>query len=845
MADQQYIVNFTDADNGSFNIAPYTMNGPESPRAPLPLAPSATLASTSLALPGKGITSYGEYVAENLVHLLENFSNGTAPAYSIEGQLWYNNTTGDIAVYDGAVYHILPRADGATFTSDVDMSGYAVLNLANAVNPTDALNMQTGDTRYVNVIGDTMTGVLAMGANKITNLADATVATDALNMQTGDARYVNIAGDTMTGVLAMGANKITNLADATVAADALNLQTGDARYVAVAGDTMAGMLTLFADPALPMQAATKQYVDGVVGSAVSSSTLAGLSDVTISIPVIGNSLYFNGTEWVNYTIPTPYVPLAGGVMTGALTLVGAPTSPDEAATKQYVDDEIAAVSGGVTTLDALTDVTTTGAVSGEVLTFDGVQWINSPLAAPTSDIYVSAGAVVGLGYGTLTLTQTGGGPTISVPGIATTTHTHTTEQSYHDANPTNDSSYIRDRAIQQSAYPQNIPLSTSLTLLDEAVAVLRSVPARTIIEADGTVGPFQVPDYVSATGRLEVFVNGIKSYADTRGTASIFIDGGPVASPTANGGTDTTLVGGTTYDMRLWSDSFGSLVTLNITPTNTTISLAVAGANSTTDQFTVVGNYVTTFMPGNTFTISNSTIHNGTYTVASTTYTGSTTGINVVEPVAGNIADGNISVTQVTFHNLVAEINDAIGVTALADNVVTVFQDGSISFISTSQGDLSRVVVYDGTGANPLLAALTTTFTASVVEYNGPGGQVPIYQANATTDVFTVPGDRAVHFPTNTRFAVTGSVGNDTQYQVIAPGAVYAAGYTTIPVTATTIVTNETAGNGTGSISISRTLGYSERDILGFQAPALEVSDAIQFNSAPPVGALIEVIAHR
>ena len=805
MADQQYIVNFTDADNGSFIIAPYTMNGPESPRAPLPLAPSATLASTSLALPGKGITSYGEYVAENLVHLLENFSNGTAPAYSIEGQLWYNNDTANLAVFDGTSYHILPRADAATFTANVNMSGFMINNLADATTPTDALNMQTGDARYVNVTGDSMTGTLNLGGHGVTNLANATTPTDALNMQTGDARYVNVTGDSMTG-----------------------------------------RLTLSADPTTALHAATKQYVDSEILAMVASGNinLTNLGDVNINIPVAGNSLYFDGTEWINYTIPTPFVPLSGGVMTGPLTLSGAPTTPNSAATKQYVDDELAGFSSGATTLDALTDVVTTGAVAGEFLSYDGAQWINSPLSV-SSDTYVSAGQMVGLGYGTLTLTQTNGGPTISVPGIATTTHTHTSVQIYHDANSTNDSSYIRDRTINLPSYPQNVPMSTSVALLDEAVAVLRSISARTIIESDGTVGPYQVPEYVAGTGRLEVHLNGIKQYADTRGTAAIYIDGGPVISPTANNGTDTTLIGGTTYDMRLWNDSFGSIVTLNITPTNTTASLDIIGANPTLDTFTVAGNYVTTFMPGNTFTVAGSTIHNGTYTVASTTYNGTNTTIATVGPVAGVTIDGTIAVTQVTFANLVNEINDAIGLTALADDVVAVFLDGSILFIPTTQGELSRVVIYDGVSANPLIAKLADTFTTTTVEYAGQGSQIAIYQANATTDVFTLPGNRASAFPTNTRFAVTGSTGNDNNYLVIAPGAVYSAGYTTIPVTAGTIPVNEIAGAGTGTIAIGYTLGYSERDTLGFMAPALDTANAIQFNVAPPAGAIIEVIAHR
>jgi hypothetical protein len=67
--------------------------------------------------------------------------------------------------------------------------------------------------------------------------------------------------DAMLGNLDAGANKVTNLADATAALDAMNRQASDARYVEIAGDTMTGLLTLSGDPTVPLQAATKQYVD--------------------------------------------------------------------------------------------------------------------------------------------------------------------------------------------------------------------------------------------------------------------------------------------------------------------------------------------------------------------------------------------------------------------------------------------------------------------------------------------------------------------------------------------------------------------------------------------------------
>jgi microcystin-dependent protein len=61
---------------------------------------------TTLALPGRGATAYGQAVAENFLHLLENFANTNPPARPVEGQLWYDNTDGvnQLKVYDGTTW---------------------------------------------------------------------------------------------------------------------------------------------------------------------------------------------------------------------------------------------------------------------------------------------------------------------------------------------------------------------------------------------------------------------------------------------------------------------------------------------------------------------------------------------------------------------------------------------------------------------------------------------------------------------------------------------------------------------------------------------------------------------
>lgn len=83
---------------------------------------------TSLDFPGKNFSGYGPVIAENFLHLLENFASATEPPRPIEGQLWYDTAPGteQLKVYDG--------------TSWVSSSG-----LNKAANRPEVERSQTGD----------------------------------------------------------------------------------------------------------------------------------------------------------------------------------------------------------------------------------------------------------------------------------------------------------------------------------------------------------------------------------------------------------------------------------------------------------------------------------------------------------------------------------------------------------------------------------------------------------------------------------------------------------------------------------------------------------------------------
>lgn len=85
-----YSVRFTDSINkGSIEVEDNTIN-----------------TDLSIALVGKGSTEFGTVIAENSLHMLENFASSSAPTNPIEGQLWYDTTDNQkqLKIYDGTLW---------------------------------------------------------------------------------------------------------------------------------------------------------------------------------------------------------------------------------------------------------------------------------------------------------------------------------------------------------------------------------------------------------------------------------------------------------------------------------------------------------------------------------------------------------------------------------------------------------------------------------------------------------------------------------------------------------------------------------------------------------------------
>jgi microcystin-dependent protein len=75
-----YTVKFTETNNAA--------------KAPIIVADQTINTQTDVTFVGKNYAGYGPLIAENFLHLLENYASPSAPATPVQGQLWFDNTSG-------------------------------------------------------------------------------------------------------------------------------------------------------------------------------------------------------------------------------------------------------------------------------------------------------------------------------------------------------------------------------------------------------------------------------------------------------------------------------------------------------------------------------------------------------------------------------------------------------------------------------------------------------------------------------------------------------------------------------------------------------------------------------
>lgn len=221
-------------------------------------------------------------------------------------------------------------------------------------------NIQTQLDSKLNLTGGTLTGALTLSADPASNLQAATKQ----YVDSKDSDKVSKAGDTMTGALVLPADPINALeastkqyVDSKDSAQKTYIDNQDATKVSKSGSTMTGTLVLAADPINDLEAATKQYVDlkdSTQKSYIDTNDAALSTRLTSVETTVGTLNTDPVTKFYVDSADATKLPIAGGTMTGYITLHSNPQQSMHPATKMYVD----AIAQGLSTKPSVRFATT-------------------------------------------------------------------------------------------------------------------------------------------------------------------------------------------------------------------------------------------------------------------------------------------------------------------------------------------------------------------------------------------------------------------------------------------------------------------------------------------------------
>ena len=300
--------------------------------------------STSLTLVGKNYPGYGQFLNENFIYLLENFSNGTAPEHSLPGQLWWDSNKKALNINSSDTVGATPiwtkLAAGSSGTAapqspqigdlwwDTGVTQLKVWGGATWVVVGPAFTTTTGQTgALADIIVGSTGGVESSHVVVkffVSNKLAAILSTDATFTPT-----TAIAG---FSVIRPGFNLNTLLNPSLVyygdSQTALNLKVG--------GVDVAAANFVRSDVSVPLT--TKLSVASSLGieigtAANASLTIDGSQNFAITSTKAGKDVIF----YVNKTVggTTEVLRLSG--TTGLATLQSDPSAALGIATKQYVD----------------------------------------------------------------------------------------------------------------------------------------------------------------------------------------------------------------------------------------------------------------------------------------------------------------------------------------------------------------------------------------------------------------------------------------------------------------------------------------------------------------------------
>ena len=305
--------------------------------------------TTDLTLIGKNYAGYGEFFNENLVKLLENFANTSAPSSPLAGQMWWDKTNNLLKVYNGSSFKTVSSSTASSSTPSSSVTGDLWWDTTNG-----QLKVYNGSS--FTTIGPSFTSGTGTSGAIVATITD-NAATDHVVVQlfTNNTIVAIVSKDaTFTpqsaisgfatikpGIQLSSAVSNNKFQGTATDSDALG-GIAAANYLrSNASDSTSGVLSILNDTGLVV-GVDSDFTVGVSGSDVSISNATSDGDILIKVNdggVVSTAMTFDGA-------------------TNRVSVAGAPTSSLHIATKAYVDSTVSGsgalpTSGGTMTGDIL------------------------------------------------------------------------------------------------------------------------------------------------------------------------------------------------------------------------------------------------------------------------------------------------------------------------------------------------------------------------------------------------------------------------------------------------------------------------------------------------------------
>jgi hypothetical protein len=394
------------------------------------------IATTDLALFGKGYAGFGERLNENFVKVLENFANTTAPANKIKGQLWYDTLANQIKVWNGSKF----KPVGSSTTS--------------ASQPTNAntgdMWFDTNNSQLYVYSGTawTLIGPTAVAGSGVTQVSSETIKDNAgvnksiLKFITNDTIVGIVSAEEFTPQTAVAgfatiykgitlSTDISNNRFRGVATTATGLLLGDDTTIVLSDnflrsdttDTAAGLIT---------------FVSGVAIGTASKSTITQTSnDLTITNTVNNGDINFNikqggvaDTTAMSIDGATASVSIPKLTVSGTLTVTG--TQVVVNTTTLSIEDNIIELNRNISSAAGMPNYSGLKVNRGETSsdTEQDLYWVwDETFADDGTTAYGNAG-------GAWTAFKSGGGDELSAPTLvdirANIVHATSTTAQYAD-----------------------------------------------------------------------------------------------------------------------------------------------------------------------------------------------------------------------------------------------------------------------------------------------------------------------------------------------------------------------------------------------------------------------------